>query len=220
MLTVDFQSILNFWRKKNLLTRPFKWFGGRVSAQPDMVFQKIRENWWAVAPIVYQVIVAASINRLAWETLSRVWTEIFHGAFPEHKHAFYAIAILSLVRLIMWLLRTNESKILPWRRKYFRALEPPHGRFLFIHAQTILSRADILTPQLLLDYLWWLLPTQCVATVWCNQNGTVWKLTLTRGYNFWTNIHIFILKTPTCLYSCLAKIIFSHILSKRVVHKL
>ena len=42
--------------------------------------------------------------------------------------------------LIMWLLRTNESTILLWRRIYLRALEPLHGRFLFIHAQTILRQ--------------------------------------------------------------------------------
>ena len=30
---------------------------------------------------------------------------------------------------------------------YFCALEPPHGRFLFLHAQTILRQTDCSTPQ-------------------------------------------------------------------------
>ena len=34
-----------------------------------------------------------------------------------------------------------------------RALEPLHGRFLFIHAHTILRQDDFLTPQLLFDKL-------------------------------------------------------------------
>ena len=42
------------------------------------------------------------------------------------------------------------------------------------------------------------------GTEWCNQMGTVGKLTLfERLYNFWTNDLILILKTPTRSYLCL-----------------
>ena len=37
--------------------------------------------------------------------------------------------VFPLVRLIMWLLRTNKSTILLFRRKYIRALKPLHRRF-------------------------------------------------------------------------------------------
>ena len=39
--------------------------------------------------------------------------------------------IFLLVRLFMWLLRTNNSSIMPWLRIYFRALEPLQEIFLF-----------------------------------------------------------------------------------------
>ena len=56
-------------------------------------------------------------------------------------------------------------------------------------------------------------------TVWCNQMGTVWKLTFLRGFKFWTNKVILILKTPTCRIGVKQKFLFGQILSKRVVHK-
>ena len=37
---------------------------------------------------------------------------------------------------------------------HFWALEPLHGRFVFLLTQAILRQADSLTPQLLLDKLW------------------------------------------------------------------
>ena len=46
------------------------------------------------------------------------------------------------------------------------------------------------------------------ATVWNKQMGTVWTLTLFRGYNFWTNDLIFILKTSALPFTCLAKGMF------------
>ena len=57
--------------------------------------------------------------------------------------------VFSLVRLIMWLLRSNERIILLWCTIYFWALEPLPERFMFIHAQTIFDAATIL------DELWY-----------------------------------------------------------------
>ena len=50
---------------------------------------------------------------------------------------------------------------------------------------------------ILCDWEHWYHNTSC-ATGWCNQIGTVWHFL--RSYNFWTNDHISILKTPTRSY--------------------
>ena len=51
-------------------------------------------------------------------------------------------------------LRTNQSTMLLWSTNIFLRSGTLHGRFLLMHAQTILRQADFLTPQLLLDKLW------------------------------------------------------------------
>ena len=60
-------------------------------------------------------------------------------------------ALFPLVRLIMWLLKTNENTILLSRSIYILALEQLNGRFLYIIAQTIIMQDDFFTPQLLHD---------------------------------------------------------------------
>ena len=60
--------------------------------------------------------------------------------------------VISLVGLLMWLLKKNQSTIMLWRKKYLGALEPLHGRFLFVRSQSILRQADFL--KLLLTITW------------------------------------------------------------------
>ena len=57
--------------------------------------------------IVYQVIVAASKNRLAWESFARVWTEISYWVVSEPKNILYVIAILysNLFLAVIWLVQ-------------------------------------------------------------------------------------------------------------------
>ena len=118
--------------------------------------------------IVYKVIVAASKNRLAWELVVRVRTQISHGAVTEpYMYSTSYLAILYIfscimVRIITRLLRTSESTILLWRRIHIRALEPIHG-FLFVHALTILKQSVVFTPQLLIKDLWYNVPRKR----WC-----------------------------------------------------
>ena len=96
-------------------------------------------------------IVAAFKNRLAWESLACLRTEIFHGAVPVPEWNLHLSNIVILfVRSSHMISLTNENKVLLWRRIHNRALEPLHCRFLFIYAQTILKQTNFLTPQLLL----------------------------------------------------------------------
>ena len=70
------------------------------------------------------------------------------SGFRVQKYTLrHSNTVFSLVKLIMWLLRTNKSTTLLWRRIHFRALEPLHGIFLFIQAEKILRQTDLLTPQ-------------------------------------------------------------------------
>ena len=57
---------------------------------------------------------------------------------------------------------------------------------------------------------------QCDAIRWKQLEN--WHFS--RGYNFWTNDLILILKTPTPSYSHLANVLFVHNLSRCMVHKL
>ena len=56
--------------------------------------------------------------------------KISQVAVPEPKNILYVIISLA-----------NENLVFLLRTVYFRALEPLHGRFLFIHAQVFLSEA-------------------------------------------------------------------------------
>ena len=133
----------------------------RLELYPTMILNQIihlliilhKTDTAHLSHIVYQVIVAASKNHLAWESFTRVWT-----AVPEPRNIFYVIAILYIVFSFVlsrhMICLTNENAVFLFRRIYFCALEPFHGRFLFVHAQTVVRQADFLTPELLLDKLW------------------------------------------------------------------
>ena len=62
--------------------------------------------------------------------------------------------VFSLVRLIMWLLRTNKSTVLLWRKKCIRALEQLHEGFSVIGAHQNFENPDFFMPKLLLKELW------------------------------------------------------------------
>ena len=64
------------------------------------------------------------------------------GCRAQKHIVCHSNTVFSLVRLIMWLLTTNENTILLWRRIYILALEPIHGRFLFIHVQKIARQTE------------------------------------------------------------------------------
>ena len=74
--------------------------------------------------------------------------------------------VFSLVRLAMWLLRTNQSTVLHWRRKCFRAV----GNTVFLLVRLIMW---LLKTNKSTIFLW--------GTVWCNKIGTVQKQTLFMG---------------------------------------
>ena len=65
------------------------------------------------------IFVAASKNQLSWESFARVWT--WSGSRAQKYIVHHSNTLVSLVRLIIWLLRTNESTIMLWCTVYFSA---------------------------------------------------------------------------------------------------
>ena len=90
--------------------------------------------------IAHSIQVAASKIGSADNRRLVEWTEIYHGAVLQSQNSN---TVFSLVRLIIWL-HWEQMRV-----QYFYdvwhlwALKLLHGRFLFIHAQTILRQVNL-----------------------------------------------------------------------------
>ena len=101
------------------------------------LFQQLSWPWiWLGILIVHQTIVAESNigwpeNILKCMNKSLTWS----GSRAQKYIVRHSNTVVPLVELIMWRLKTNVSILLLTRTVYLWALEPLHGRFLFIHTQ-------------------------------------------------------------------------------------
>ena len=107
------------------------YYSSRENLIVILIVRKKSMEWWHYTILLEKWIHSSFINSSGMNN-SGIWKSqcapislkrLCISCYRARKHFISQNnTVFSLVRLIMWLLRTNKSTILLWRRKYIQAL--------------------------------------------------------------------------------------------------